>query len=166
MRHVLAAVAVVTALLLQLVAVDRFGLPGGPPNLALAVVLVLALLEGPGPGMVYGFAAGLLGDLLSTHALGRLALVWTVAGYLAGLLAPEGRGGERSPLLPIAAVGALSAAATLGYAALDVVVGAAHEASLHIARQAAAVGLYAAALTPFAYLLLRGMLRRLEGSRP
>jgi rod shape-determining protein MreD len=166
LRRILAVVAIITALLLQLGVINALGLPAAPPNLLLVVVLVLALVEGPAAGMAYGFGAGLLGDALSTHTLGRLALVWTVAGFLAGLVAdPGGRAGERSPLVPLAVVGALCAGATIGYAALDVVVGSARDSTFHIVRQALAVGVYGIVLTPFLYVALRAMLRRLDRAR-
>ncbi|HEX7354000.1 MAG TPA: rod shape-determining protein MreD [Mycobacteriales bacterium] len=164
-RHVLAAVLVITALLLQLVLVNGLGLPGGPPNLVLAVVLALALVDGPGPGMAYGFAGGLLGDALSSHAFGRLALAWTVACYLAGLVAPSGRLGGRSLAVPVAATGVLSGLATLGFAALAVVAGSAHEASTRIVVQAVAVSIYGAIMAPFVYLFVRFLLGRLEVAR-
>jgi rod shape-determining protein MreD len=167
MRRVAAVVVIVTVLLVQLVAVNRLTTPAAPPSLILVVVLVLAVLEGPAAGMAYGFGGGLLADALSTHAFGRLALVWTVAGYLAGLLHdPGGRAGERSPWVPILAVGGLCTASTLAYAALDVVVGAAHDSTYHLVRQSIAVGVYGLVITPFAYLVLRAGLRRLGPNRP
>jgi rod shape-determining protein MreD len=166
LRRVAAVVIIVTVLLVQLSAVNRITTPAAAPDLILVVVLVLALLEGPAAGMAYGFGGGLLGDALSTHAFGRLALVWTIAGYLAGLMHdPGGRAGERSAALPLLGIGALCAASTLAYAALDVVVGAAHDAVYHLIRQAVAVGVYGVILAPFVYLLLRPALRRLEPNR-
>jgi rod shape-determining protein MreD len=162
LRRAAAAVFIVTALLLQLVAVNRFGLPGGQPNLVLAVVLVLAIVEGPGPGMVYAFLAGLLGDLLSIHTVGRLALAWTVAAYLAGFVSPAERTGQRAFVLPVLAVGVLSGGATIGFAALAVVAGSAHEALRRIVEQAAAVSVYALVLAPFVFLFVRVVLRRLQ----
>lgn len=166
LRRLAGVLLVLTALLIQTAGINGLGLPAGPPNLPLVVVLVLALLEGPGAGMAYGFGGGLLGDALSMHTLGRLALAWTVAGFLAGLAAdPGGRAGERSPLVPIGVVGGLASLATLGYAGLDVVVGAAHAPVGHLTRQAVAVGVYGALATPLLYLLLRALLRRLEPAR-
>lgn len=166
LRRLAGALVVVTALLVQTAGINGLGLPAAPPNLPLVVIAILGLLEGPSAGMAYGFGGGLLGDALSTHTLGRLALAWTVVGFLAGLAGdPGGRAGERSPLIPIGIVGGLCALATLGYAALDVVVGAAHAPVGHLARQAVAVGVYGALATPLLYLLLRGLLRRLEPVR-
>lgn len=164
-RRAVAAVLVVTALLLQLVLVNGLGLPGGPPNLVLAVLLALALVEGPGPGMAYGFVGGLLGDALSSHAFGRLALAWTVACYLAGLVAPSDRFGGRPIVVPIAVTAVLSGLATLGFAALAVVAGSAHEATTRIVVQAFAVTVYGAIMAPFVYLFVRTVLGRLEVGR-
>lgn len=164
-RRVIAAVLVITALLLQLVVVNGLGLPGGPPNLVLAVLLALALVEGPGPGMAYGFVGGLLGDALSSHAFGRLALAWTVACYLAGLVAPSDRFDERPIIVPVAVTAALSGLATLGYAALAVVAGSAHEATTRIVEQAVAVTVYGAVMAPFIYLFVRTLLGRSDVAR-
>lgn len=161
-RRLIAALLILTSLLVQLTLVNRLGLPGGPPNLLLAIVLSLALVDGPGPGMAYGFGAGLLADVVSTHALGRLALAWTVAGYLAGLVAPPGR---RNVAIPVVATAVLSGLATLGYAALAVVAGTAHEATTRIAVQAAAVAGYGAIMAPFAYLLVGALMGRLTTVR-
>lgn len=164
-RRLVAALLVLTALLVQLTLVNRLGLPGGPPNLLLAVVLSLALVDGPGPGMAYGFAAGLLADIVSTHALGRLALAWTVAGYLAGWVAPADRVGSRNLVVPVVATAVLSGLATLGFAALAVIAGTAHEATSRIGVQAAAVAGYGAVMAPFAYLLVRALMGRLATAR-
>lgn len=164
-RRTVAAVLVVTALLLQMVLVNGLGLPGGPPNLVLAVVLSLALVEGPGPGMAYGFVGGLLGDALSSHAFGRLALAWTVVCYLAGLAAPTDRFDERPIIVPVAVTAVLSGLATLGFAALAVVAGSAHEPTVRIVEQAAAVTVYGAIMAPFVFLFVRTLLGRLDTVR-
>ena len=70
--------------------------------------------------MVTGFAAGLLADLQSDHALGRLALAYVVAGYLVGLGAGDR---DRSVLRPLVAVGLGAAAALLVYAGEGLVLG-------------------------------------------
>ena len=95
-------------------------LPGAAPELLVVVVVAYALAEGPFSGAVTGFVAGLLADLLADHALGRLALVLAVVGYLAGQVHD---GTERSTLLPFAVVAAAAAGAVLLYAAEGVVLG-------------------------------------------
>ena len=88
-RFALGAVTVLLALLLQTTVVARLPLPGSPPDLLLVLVVAYALAEGSASGMLTGFAAGLLADLLSDAELGRLALVYVVVGYLAGLAADD-----------------------------------------------------------------------------
>jgi rod shape-determining protein MreD len=107
-RFLLGAATVLTALLLQTTVVARLPVPGQPPDLVLVLVLAFALCEGPWSGLVTGFVAGLLADLQSDHELGRLALVYLVVGYFAGLVQDDH---ERSTTLPfLVVVGAALAA--------------------------------------------------------
>lgn len=107
--------AVIAAVMLQVSALNRLGLPGGAPNLVVAVVVVIGLAAGPAGGAGAGFLAGFLADCLSTHPLGRLALILALIGYGAGLL----HGAEhRSRLVGILAIAGGAAAMVLGYATL------------------------------------------------
>jgi rod shape-determining protein MreD len=109
--------AVLAAVILQVTVLNRVGLPGGAPNLVVAVVVVIGLATGPARGAGAGFIAGFLADCLSTHPLGRLALILALIGYGAGLL----HGAEhRSRLVGVLAVGGGAAAMVLGYATLAV----------------------------------------------
>ncbi|HEV7209319.1 MAG TPA: rod shape-determining protein MreD [Mycobacteriales bacterium] len=164
-RRAVAALWLLTAVLLQLTLLSRLSLPLGPADLTLVSVLCLALLEGPAAGMGYGFGAGLVGDLLSTHTLGQLALVWTLAGYVAGVLAGADGREDRNPLVPMAVVGAGGLLAAGSYAALGVLIGAPHAPTGQLLRVVLASGLYGVLLTPFVYPVLRGLLSRLDPSR-
>ena len=62
-RLLLATVAVMAALLLQLTLVDRLPSPGGPPDLVLLVTVALGLTCGPTTGLLTGFWAGLALDI-------------------------------------------------------------------------------------------------------
>ena len=112
-RLLLGAVTVVTGLLLQTTVLARLPLPGGLPDLLLVLVVAFALVEGPLSGAVTGFVAGLLADLGSDHELGRLALVYVLVGYVAGLLHDDR---PRSWLLAPAVTAAASAVAVTVYA--------------------------------------------------
>ncbi|MEV4840798.1 rod shape-determining protein MreD [Nonomuraea sp. NPDC049486] len=82
-----AVVAVVVALLVQFVLVNRLRLPaGGAPDLVLLAVVGAALARGPAAGAVLGFGAGLLVDLAppTAHVAGLYAFVFALVGYLAG----------------------------------------------------------------------------------
>jgi rod shape-determining protein MreD len=119
-RLLLGAAAVVTALLLQATVLARLPLPGVVPDLVLVVVVAFALVEGPRSGTLTGFAAGLLADLGADHALGRLALVYALVGYLAGLLEDER---PRGPLTAPLAVAAAAAGAVVVYAVEGLLLG-------------------------------------------
>lgn len=108
MRFLLGAATVLTALLLQTTLIARLPLPGDPPDLLLVLVVAFALCEGSRSAMITGFVAGLLADLQSDHELGRLALVYLLVGYAAGLVQDDR---DRAVALPFLVVGALGLAA-------------------------------------------------------
>lgn len=85
-RIVAALAVVITALLLQATLVAPIASPV-PVSLPAVLVAAIALIDGPGPGMAFGFTAGLLADLGSTHPAGLLALCWTGVGLVCGLSA-------------------------------------------------------------------------------
>jgi rod shape-determining protein MreD len=117
----LAPVLILVALVLQLTVLNGLRLPGdGVPDLVLVLVAALAMTEGPVPGMVTGFAAGLCLDLAppGSPVIGQYALVFCLAGFAAGRLSGAGR---RSPLLAAVIVAAVVAAAEALSAALGLV---------------------------------------------
>lgn len=156
------ALWLLTATLLQLGGINRLHIAGGAPNLALLTVLTLALVEGPAAGMTYGFAAGLLGDLLSIHTLGRLALIWTIVGFAVGMVGNERGRESRNPAAPMGLVLVGSLVATLAYAALAVAVGDPHAPVADLVRSAVVGSFYNLLLTPFLFPPLRALLLRLE----
>lgn len=88
-RKLLGAALVAAAIILQVTVVARLPLPGGvAPDLVLLVVVAFALTNGPLPGAVTGFAAGLAADLAppADHTIGHYALVLCLVGYLCGLV--------------------------------------------------------------------------------
>ncbi len=124
MRRVTFAVAaVLAAVLLQTVLLDRLPFPGGTaPDLVLVVVVTLALASGPMPGMLIGFGAGLALDVAppASGLLGLSALVFCVVGYGCGRL----RGPlERAAWLPLAAVALGVAAGEALYALVGMIFG-------------------------------------------
>lgn len=119
-RALLAAVLVVSAVLLQTTLVAPLHLPYGRPDLVLVVVVAVALAGGPTAGMAAGFGGGLLADLLSDHPAGLLALLLCVVGFATGLLPNEMR---RRILTGLGAVAGAAVAATLGYAGLLGIIG-------------------------------------------
>lgn len=89
-RVAAALAAMITALLLQATLLAPLTFPW-PVSLPALLVAAVALREGPGSGMSFGFATGLVADLASRHPAGLLALVWLGVGLAGGLLAEHGR---------------------------------------------------------------------------
>lgn len=159
-RVLLAALGILTALLLQTTVLSRLTFLGARPDLTLVLVVCLALAGGPGVGMVAGFGAGLTSDLLSDHVLGLMALVLCVTGYAAGVIrAFLDRLATATPML---FVGAASAAATLAFAGLSALLGDARVASVPLARSVVLTSLYDVALTPFVFSAVTALSRRTE----
>jgi rod shape-determining protein MreD len=78
--------ALAVATLLQVGLAPYLALGGVVPNVLLLVVVTLALATGPDEGAAVGFTAGLIFDLLGTGPVGPMALVLTIAGFIAGLM--------------------------------------------------------------------------------
>ena len=83
-RRLGAALLLIVGLLLQRTLLPL--LPWGPADLVTVLVAVLAIYAGPATGCISGFGIGLAADALSDHALGRLAAVLCVVGYVCGLV--------------------------------------------------------------------------------
>ena len=75
-----------TAFALQAGVVSAVTLPV-PISLPALLVAAVALTDGAGAGIAYGFGAGLVADLGSGHPAGILAITWMVIGMLCGLAA-------------------------------------------------------------------------------
>jgi rod shape-determining protein MreD len=160
--RVLAAIAAVLTLLpLQHSVIDRLPLPGTAPDVLGVLVIAVALARGPGVGMVMGFCTGLLADAAppADHTLGRLALAYCVAGYLAGLLADEA---ERSAFAPMVVVALISAFVIGTYAALGALLGDVRVTASAFGHALPSSVLYDVVLTPFVVPLVAAVARRLE----
>ena len=72
-----------TALLLQATLIGPLSAPL-PISLPAMLVAAIALVDGPGTGLAFGFAIGLLADLGSAHAAGVFALCWLGVGLVCG----------------------------------------------------------------------------------
>ena len=106
-----ASAVVFVAAMLQAVIVSSLVVGGGAPDLLLIVVVSVGMLRGSIPGAVYGFAAGLVVDLLTLETLGMTSLVLTLAGFWAGrYVETTGRGRRLSPLLAVGVITVLAAA--------------------------------------------------------
>ena len=101
---------VFAAALVQAVVVPPYTVAGGAPDLLLLVVISLGLLRGSVAGAAYGFAGGLLLDLLTLETLGLTSLVLTLAGFWAGRYAETtGRGRRLAPLVSAVVITVLAA---------------------------------------------------------
>jgi rod shape-determining protein MreD len=88
-RKLVAVLALVAALLVQLTIVNGLALPGGgTPDLVLLCVIAAGMTGGPSCGVVAGFCAGLALDLAppGSQLVGQYALVLCLVGYGAGRL--------------------------------------------------------------------------------
>ncbi|HEU5033381.1 MAG TPA: rod shape-determining protein MreD [Mycobacteriales bacterium] len=162
MRRGLLVVAVAfTALLLQASLIARLPLPGGWPDLPLLCVLAFALCGGPLHGAIVGFGVGLAADVLppADHTIGRLALAFAVAGYVAGLVEDAE---ERSVVTTMVLVAFGSAVAVLVFAGVGALVGDPRVTGTAVAHSLAATVLYDVVLAPFVVPLLAAAVRRAE----
>jgi rod shape-determining protein MreD len=160
-QNVLAAVVVLTSLLLQVTVLNRLPLPIGRPDLVVVVVIAFALVGGPQRGAVIGFAAGLAADLMppTDHLAGRLAFTYTIVGYLAGLLEDIE---ERSVFTTILVVATGAAMSVLVYAGLGTLVADPH-VTVHVTTQGlVATVVYDVVLAPFVVPFISAASRRLE----
>lgn len=157
----LAAVFLVTALLVQRSVLASFRFPGTTPDLLVVVVVGFAVRRGPAVGASVGFAAGLLADMAppSDHAVGRLALVFTLAGYLAGLARDEA---ERSALIPVAVVAFAAAFVVLADAGMGRLFGDERITLSAVGHAVPAAVLYDVVLAPFVVPVIAALERRLE----
>ena len=106
-----ASLVVFVAAMLQTVIVSSLLVGGGAPDVLLVVVVALGLVRGSVAGAVFGFAGGVIVDLLTLDTLGITSLVLTLAGFWAGRYG-ETTGRDRR-LAPLVAVGAITLLAGL-----------------------------------------------------
>lgn len=81
--------AVLLTLLVQLALVRRIAVFGIQPDLAVLLLVLIALRRGPLVGTLLGFAIGLLQDLLVPETLGMNALAKSIIGWAVGKLSRQ-----------------------------------------------------------------------------
>lgn len=84
------ATVALLAILIGSIASNLLSISGITPDLLLLVVVAFALHKGHFPAIIFGFAGGLVFDIISTDILGSNALVKMLAGYIAGFFWQEG----------------------------------------------------------------------------
>ncbi|MCX6395551.1 MAG: rod shape-determining protein MreD [Propionibacteriales bacterium] len=115
LRNAALVAVVAVAIVLQAVVLRYVSVDGVVPNLALVLVVVVAVSRGSQFAAVFGFGAGLLLDLAppADHVAGRWALALVVVGYLAGRVRQDAR---ESPVASVLLVGAMSFVGTSVFA--------------------------------------------------
>ncbi|MDP9022401.1 MAG: rod shape-determining protein MreD [Actinomycetota bacterium] len=136
-----------SAALLQTTVLPHLSIAGYRPDLLLLVTALFAFRDGPVTGVVLGFAAGLLNDLLLVQsALGLSAVVFTGVGYAVGVVRPYLAPASITAPLAVAFVSAI--VATAGYGLLSRLLGDPHYTVALVAQASLLVGLYNTMLTP------------------
>ncbi len=127
-------------------------LPWGPADLVTVLVAVVGLYAGPAAGCLSGFGIGLVADVLSDHALGRLAAVLCVIGYACGMLAADA---ARRRWLGWLVVGAACAVTPLLFALTGAFVGDTRAAGMLLVQRCVAGLCYGLVLAPFVDWIVR-----------
>ena len=83
-RLLLLAAVLVAAVLVQSTVLAGLRLAGVRPDLLVLAVVAVAMAADATTGAVFGFAAGLVADLLFDLPVGVSALVYTLAGFAVG----------------------------------------------------------------------------------
>jgi cell shape-determining protein MreD len=117
-RVAAAIAALLTALLLQATLVGPLTMPL-PVSLPALLVAAIALVDGPGAGLAFGFATGLIADLGSEHPAGVLALCWLGVGLVCGMCSAPHARVLRDVVLVGGVCGAASVVATALLAVVD-----------------------------------------------
>ncbi len=155
---------IIVALALQSTLLAQATVLGVIPQIVLVVVVSLTYLDGERVGVVAGFSAGLLQDLLPFPAvIGLTAFVYTLVGYAVGNLrqfAPAD-----SVWTPVLVVALASAVAEFSYASLSIILGEPWVGLGYTARVAGLVVLYNTLLTPFVFPLVRRVADRFRPER-
>ncbi|HWH32829.1 MAG TPA: rod shape-determining protein MreD, partial [Egibacteraceae bacterium] len=128
---------------------------GHRPDLLVLFVVAVAYHDGPASGARAGFAAGLIGDLLSSASgpVGVGALVLLLVGHAVGVLRPYLSGTALAGQLAVATGATL--VAVLGYGFLGLLLDVAPADPALALQTAATVALYNALLAPFVFAAVR-----------
>jgi len=110
-----ASTLVFVAALFQAVVFSSMFVFGGTADVLLVVVVALGLLRGSIAGALFGFAGGLVVDLVTLDTLGMTSLVLTLAGFWAGRYGETtGRGRNAAPLTAVGVITVLAGVFGLG----------------------------------------------------
>ena len=148
------------AFLLQVTLLSRLGLPGATPDLLVVSVVAVALAMGPIQGAFAGFLAGAIIDVSppADTVVGVNSIVYLAVGFVAGYVI-DSRDRTVLGMIAIAAIGC--AAAALGTAALDAMLGSPRVLWDAVPLIALTSALYGALLAPIMIPLLGWLTRKL-----
>jgi len=161
-RRLFAALVIIVALVLQVIVINRLPLPGGVvPDVVLLAVVALALVHGPLPGLVTGFCAGLVADIVPPpdHTIGQYAFVFCLLGYIAGLAQTEM---DRAAVLPFIVMAAAAVGGCVLYAVLGGLLGDPRITWASSRQLVPLTALYNVLLSPFVLYLVFRLGRRFE----
>jgi rod shape-determining protein MreD len=157
-RILLLSAVIVVSLVLESTLLVHLRVGGVRPDLLVIAVIAVAMVDGPVPGATFGFAAGLVSDLLFANHVGVSALAYTVIGF--GMGAARIYVTSSSPLVHLLLVGAASFA-SVWFAGIILRVFDLSSWGF-LLRTAPLVALYNLLLTPLVYPPIRALLVRLE----
>ncbi|MGA0208445.1 MAG: rod shape-determining protein MreD [Candidatus Nanopelagicales bacterium] len=148
------------AFLIQVTLLSRLGLPGATPDLLVVSVVAIALAMGPIQGAFAGFLAGAIIDVSppADTVVGVNSIVYLAIGFVTGYIIDT-----RDRTVPgmIAMAGIACAAAALGTAALDAMLGSPRVIWESVPLIALSSAVYGALLAPLMIPLLAGLTRKL-----
>jgi rod shape-determining protein MreD len=159
------AILLLGSLVLQTTILEQVTFLGVTPQLSLVVVVSLAYIDGERVGVITGFTAGLVQDLLLPVGtiVGLTALVYTLVGFAVGSLSRYSV--SESVWAPILAVILASAAAEASYAAMSIMLGQNWVSVAYTGKVVGLVVLYNTLLTPFVYPFVRKVANRFGPGR-
>ena len=81
--------ALIAALLIQLLFLDYAKIAQAKPDLSVLLVVFFSIFFGPGIGIEAGFASGLFKDIYSLDIFGVNTLALALTGFIAGIASPK-----------------------------------------------------------------------------
>ena len=157
MRRLLALAAIlVAAVLLESTVLAGLRVAGVRPDLLVLAVVAVAMASGPTSGAAFGFAVGLVADLLFGLPVGVSALAYTAVGFAVGMV----RVYVTSPH-PVVHLGLVAAASLASVWCTGLLLRVFDLSSWAlVARAGPLVALCNLLLAPFAYPVVRALLER------
>ena len=165
-RVAIFGLVIFVTLLLQAVVAPIIAVAGWPPDLVLAVVVAVAVIEGPATGARVGFVAGLGADLLSSgsHLVGLVALVLLLVGEGVGRVRPYLGGTQQAAALVLGAAAGIVAFGLFG--GISLLLDIRRFSGGFIIGALVANTLWGAVVTPIVTLPIRAITHRFSTGEP